>query len=199
MKTNEINWIYDVCVCFVHCSRVRCIGFSRRRRGRGGRIVLDRISTNMDEFWANLDYTIYSGNQKITANELTQQNELKNQQQLTDIVQDKPTSVVIDLEPPPPPSTPSSSNKPVSLIQTNSGNSESLKIVSSRDGTENIVINIDEKTKVTVDENLDTVNRTKNDIANKTIESRMKIDSNVNKDNNNNSGNSNNSSIVMYK
>lgn len=153
----------------------------------------------MDEFWANLDYTIYSGNQKITAKELTQQNELKNQQQLTDIVQDKPTSVVIDLEPPPQPATPSSSNKPVSLIQTNSGNSESLKIVSSRDGTENIVINIDEKTKVTVGENLDTVNRTKNDIANKTIESRMKNDSNVNKDNNNNSGNSNNSSIVMYK
>lgn len=184
---------------FVYCFRVRCIGFSRRRRGRGGRIVLDRISTNMDEFWANLDYTIYSGNQKITAKELTQQNELKNQQQLTDIVQDKPTSVVIDLEPPLPPSTPSSSNKPVSLIQTNSGNSECLKIVSSRDGTENIVINIDEKTKVTVGESLDTVNRTKNDIENKTNESRMKIDSNVNKDNNNNSGNSNNSSIVMYK
>lgn len=188
---------------FVCCFRVRCIGFSRRRRGRGGRIVLDRISTNMDEFWANLDYTIYSGNQKITAKELTQQNELKNQQQLTDIVQDKPTSVVIDLEPPQP-STPSSSNQPVSLIQTNSGNSENLKIVSSRDGTENIVINIDEKTKVTVGESLDTVNRTKNDIANafieiKTIESRMKTDSNVNKDNNNNSGNSNNSSIVMYK
>lgn len=176
---------------------MRCIGFARRRRGRGGRIVLDRISTNMDEFWANLDYTIYSGNTKITAKELTQQNELK-QQQSTDIVTDKP--IVIDLEPP---TTSIKSISGASGSGSGSG-SESLKIVPSYDGTEQIVIKTEEKTRVTVGEHLETVNRTKNDnatafIANKTIESRQNTDGNVNKDNNNNSGNNNDSSIVMYK
>ncbi|CAG9859413.1 unnamed protein product [Phyllotreta striolata] len=36
----------------------RCIGFARRRVGRGGRIILDRISTNYDDFWRTLDYSI---------------------------------------------------------------------------------------------------------------------------------------------
>ena len=38
--------------------RPRCIGFARRRVGRGGRILLDRVATNFDEFWSQLDYTI---------------------------------------------------------------------------------------------------------------------------------------------
>lgn len=37
----------------------KCIGFARRRMGRGGRVVLDRISTDFDDYWRNLDYTIY--------------------------------------------------------------------------------------------------------------------------------------------
>lgn len=45
--------------------RPRCIGFARRRRGRGGRIILDRVSTNLDEFWANLDYTIYDSGKLV--------------------------------------------------------------------------------------------------------------------------------------
>ncbi|XP_076269044.1 enhancer of Polycomb isoform X2 [Rhynchophorus ferrugineus] len=36
----------------------RCIGFARRRVGRGGRIILDRISTNYDDFWRGLDFSI---------------------------------------------------------------------------------------------------------------------------------------------
>lgn len=36
----------------------RCIGFARRRLGRGGRIILDRISTNYDDFWRTLDFSI---------------------------------------------------------------------------------------------------------------------------------------------
>nr|XP_023019140.1 enhancer of polycomb homolog 1 [Leptinotarsa decemlineata] len=36
----------------------RCIGFARRRVGRGGRIVLDRISTNYDDYWRMLDFSI---------------------------------------------------------------------------------------------------------------------------------------------
>ncbi|CAO1337998.1 unnamed protein product [Diamesa serratosioi] len=39
--------------------RPRCIGFARRRMGRGGRVILDRISTPMDDVWSKLDYTIF--------------------------------------------------------------------------------------------------------------------------------------------
>ncbi|XP_036331591.1 uncharacterized protein LOC118743166 [Rhagoletis pomonella] len=39
--------------------RPRCIGFARRRMGRGGRVALDRIATDMDDFWSQLDYTIF--------------------------------------------------------------------------------------------------------------------------------------------
>uniref|UniRef100_A0A1A9WQS1 Enhancer of polycomb-like protein n=1 Tax=Glossina brevipalpis TaxID=37001 RepID=A0A1A9WQS1_9MUSC len=38
--------------------RARCIGFARRRLGRGGRVLLDRVTTNFDDFWSQLDYTI---------------------------------------------------------------------------------------------------------------------------------------------
>ncbi|XP_053213578.1 enhancer of polycomb homolog 1-like [Panonychus citri] len=33
----------------------RCIGFSRRRVGRGGRIIFDRAWTPMDKYWSKLD------------------------------------------------------------------------------------------------------------------------------------------------
>ncbi|XP_030762141.1 enhancer of polycomb homolog 1 [Sitophilus oryzae] len=36
----------------------RCIGFARRRVGRGGRIILDRVSTDYDDFWRGLDFSI---------------------------------------------------------------------------------------------------------------------------------------------
>ncbi|KAJ8977026.1 hypothetical protein NQ317_013475 [Molorchus minor] len=36
----------------------RCIGFARRRMGRGGRVILDRMSTDYDDFWRTLDYSI---------------------------------------------------------------------------------------------------------------------------------------------
>uniref|UniRef100_A0A182T9K0 Enhancer of polycomb-like protein n=1 Tax=Anopheles maculatus TaxID=74869 RepID=A0A182T9K0_9DIPT len=38
--------------------RPRCIGFARRRLGRGGRVIIDRIATDFDELWSRLDYTI---------------------------------------------------------------------------------------------------------------------------------------------
>lgn len=38
--------------------RPRCIGFARRRMGRGGRVLLDRVASNFDDFWSQLDYTI---------------------------------------------------------------------------------------------------------------------------------------------
>ncbi|XP_043599406.1 enhancer of polycomb homolog 1 [Bombus pyrosoma] len=37
----------------------RCIGFARRRIGRGGRVILDRCSTDMDDMWSSLDFTIH--------------------------------------------------------------------------------------------------------------------------------------------
>ncbi|XP_055309269.1 uncharacterized protein LOC129573097 [Sitodiplosis mosellana] len=133
--------------------KVRCIGFSRRRRGRGGRIVLDRISTNMDEFWANLDYTIYSGNTKLTAKEICRQHELKKLQQQESLVNDKSQSIVIDLEPPA--NTPKSSGSSSSLFPAAAS-------ASSDDKMENIVIKTEEKTAATVmNECLDSVNRTK--------------------------------------
>uniref|UniRef100_A0A182JPW4 Enhancer of polycomb-like protein n=1 Tax=Anopheles christyi TaxID=43041 RepID=A0A182JPW4_9DIPT len=36
----------------------RCIGFARRRLGRGGRVIIDRIATDFDDLWSRLDYTI---------------------------------------------------------------------------------------------------------------------------------------------
>ncbi|XP_012220867.1 enhancer of polycomb homolog 1 [Linepithema humile] len=37
----------------------RCIGLARRRMGRGGRMILDRCTADMDEMWSSLDYTIH--------------------------------------------------------------------------------------------------------------------------------------------
>nr|XP_022909693.1 enhancer of polycomb homolog 1 [Onthophagus taurus] len=39
----------------------RCIGFARRRMGRGGRVIFDRLRTDFDELWRGLDFTIYDG------------------------------------------------------------------------------------------------------------------------------------------
>lgn len=36
--------------------RSRCIGFARRRVGRGGRVILDRIPTNFDKLWTQLKH-----------------------------------------------------------------------------------------------------------------------------------------------
>lgn len=184
--------------------RVKCIGFARRRRGRGGRIVLDRISTNMDEFWANLDYTIYSGGTKLTAKEICRQNELKKMQQQESLVRDKSQSIVIDLE-------------PSDLPQTSSV-SEQRGITASDDKMDNIVIKSEEKTALTVNEHLDAVNRTKSDIANAIVGKHFDLKRNdvnittttttfdaitnrnngtvniINTDNNNNSGNNSSSS-----
>lgn len=186
----------------VHQHRVRCIGFARRRRGRGGRIVLDRISTNMDEFWANLDYTIYSSDTKITAKEIYQQNELRQKQQADS------DNIVVDLEP----------NKQIPMMQNNGITMPSCDVY------DNIVIKTEEKTGVTLNECSDPVNRTMNsffDIKRNngvnsgatipatmtptpSVAMMMTMDTNTNRNNasvnnintdsNNNSGNNNNSS-----
>lgn len=45
--------------------RPRCIGFARRRVGRGGRIIIDRVSTDYDDIWSKLDYTIYDNGKAL--------------------------------------------------------------------------------------------------------------------------------------
>lgn len=47
--------------------RPRCIGFARRRVGRGGRILLDRASSSYDDIWSKLDFTIFD-NEKTFEN-----------------------------------------------------------------------------------------------------------------------------------
>uniref|UniRef100_A0A182TMI9 Enhancer of polycomb-like protein n=1 Tax=Anopheles melas TaxID=34690 RepID=A0A182TMI9_9DIPT len=51
--------------------RPRCIGFARRRLGRGGRVIIDRIGTDFDDLWSRLDYTIVESETiaSLTANE----------------------------------------------------------------------------------------------------------------------------------
>lgn len=68
--------------------RRRCIGFARRRIGRGGRIVLDRVSTNMDDVWSN--FTIFDS--ALTREQQQHQLQVKHQKQL-----DEEDSVVGDL------------------------------------------------------------------------------------------------------
>lgn len=58
---------------FIYC-RPRCIGFARRRIGRGGRVILDRISTDMDDYWASLDYTIYDSDKTVSTKKLKNSN-----------------------------------------------------------------------------------------------------------------------------
>lgn len=50
----------------------RCIGFARRRMGRGGRVILDRVTTDVDDFWRNVDFTIYDP--KLVSSEIKSEN-----------------------------------------------------------------------------------------------------------------------------
>lgn len=57
-------------------NRRRCIGFARRRVGRGGRIILDRASTTTDdEFWRTLDFTILDNKQSSVSRTTDECNE----------------------------------------------------------------------------------------------------------------------------
>lgn len=161
----------------------------------------------MDEFWANLDYTIYSGGTKLTAKEICRQNELKKLQQQESIIRDKSQSIVIDLEP--------------TTLPRASSVSEHANTMTGDDKMDNIVIKSEEKTALTVNEHLDAVNRTKstNDTANAVVGKHFDLKRNdnvnittttttfdaitnrnngtvniINTDNNNNSGNNSSSS-----
>ncbi|XP_071447247.1 enhancer of polycomb homolog 1 isoform X2 [Hetaerina americana] len=49
---------YRYCLTSITKPQPQCIGFARRRLGRGGRVILDRACSSMDEYWASLDFTI---------------------------------------------------------------------------------------------------------------------------------------------
>lgn len=49
---------YRYCLTSLSIPRPRCIGFARRRIGRGGRIMLDRAWTPLDDYWPDLDITL---------------------------------------------------------------------------------------------------------------------------------------------
>ncbi|TGZ48265.1 enhancer of polycomb homolog 1 [Temnothorax longispinosus] len=48
----------------------RCIGFARRRIGRGGRVILDRC-TDMDDMWSTLDFTIHDSKRETADSNAT--------------------------------------------------------------------------------------------------------------------------------
>lgn len=124
--------------------RPRCIGFARRRIGRGGRIVLDRVSTNMDDVWSN--FTIYDS--AITQEQQQHQLQLKHQKQ-----HDEEDSVVGDL-------VSVKSEKPdnigsvvVDLVTHRVGRMNSVDSVprtNSLSWSENIVINSEQSNHPTV-------------------------------------------------
>ncbi|XP_043506006.1 enhancer of polycomb homolog 1 [Polistes fuscatus] len=52
----------------------KCIGLARRRLGRGGRVILDRCTSNMDDMWSSLDFTIHEQKREATDSNTTATN-----------------------------------------------------------------------------------------------------------------------------
>ncbi|KAK9717332.1 Enhancer of polycomb-like [Popillia japonica] len=46
----------------------RCIGFARRRMGRGGRVILDRLSPEQDDYWRTMDFTVFDSHKTDLVN-----------------------------------------------------------------------------------------------------------------------------------
>ncbi|KAE8751932.1 hypothetical protein FOCC_FOCC001409 [Frankliniella occidentalis] len=65
---------YRFCLTSVNRPRPRCIGFARRRIGRGGRIILDREPTELDDIWRSLDFTVQDSSQCNVASSSTNHN-----------------------------------------------------------------------------------------------------------------------------
>ncbi|KAK3909112.1 Enhancer of polycomb-like protein 1 [Frankliniella fusca] len=65
---------YRFCLTSVSRPKRQCIGFARRRIGRGGRIILDRESTELDDIWRSLDFTVQDSSQCNVASSSTTNN-----------------------------------------------------------------------------------------------------------------------------
>lgn len=67
---------YRYCLTSLSKPKQKCIGFARRRIGRGGRVLFDRINSPMDDFWPVLGNSSNYMNGLQTNNEFL--NEIKN-------------------------------------------------------------------------------------------------------------------------
>uniref|UniRef100_A0A1B6C911 Enhancer of polycomb-like protein n=1 Tax=Clastoptera arizonana TaxID=38151 RepID=A0A1B6C911_9HEMI len=54
--------------------KFQCIGYARRRIGRGGRVILDRTGSNPDKYWESMDFTILDGKKKLEHDEKVYKN-----------------------------------------------------------------------------------------------------------------------------
>ncbi|KAI4490907.1 hypothetical protein M0802_010581 [Mischocyttarus mexicanus] len=52
----------------------KCIGLARRRLGRGGRVILDRCTSDLDDMWSSLDFTIHETKREATDSNTTATN-----------------------------------------------------------------------------------------------------------------------------
>lgn len=58
---------YRYCLASVARPSKKCIGLARRRLGRGGRVILDRASTSLDDYWSSLDFTVLESTPRAAA------------------------------------------------------------------------------------------------------------------------------------
>ncbi|KAF7411509.1 hypothetical protein HZH66_000405 [Vespula vulgaris] len=52
----------------------KCIGLARRRLGRGGRVILDRCTSDLDDMWSSLDFTIHEPKREASNSNTTATN-----------------------------------------------------------------------------------------------------------------------------
>ncbi|BFG04680.1 protein split ends [Drosophila madeirensis] len=87
---------YRYTLTSINYPRPRCIGFARRRVGRGGRILLDRAITNFDDVWSQLDYTVMESVVKNN-NAQRRSNQLKPEGLLLPVAKPCSPPTVVDL------------------------------------------------------------------------------------------------------
>lgn len=77
--------------------RQRCIGFARRRTGRGGRVIFDRCSSNIDDCWSGFDYTIFDNDPDTIQHRPHTNEEATSVKVKTDTEPLSSNSIVVDL------------------------------------------------------------------------------------------------------
>ncbi|XP_067004154.1 enhancer of polycomb homolog 1 [Anabrus simplex] len=55
---------YRYCLTSIATPQRKCVGFARRRIGRGGRVILDRAATSMDDIFSSFDFTVLDNSNK---------------------------------------------------------------------------------------------------------------------------------------
>ncbi|KAL7306312.1 hypothetical protein TKK_0001740 [Trichogramma kaykai] len=62
-SNGDLNNKYKYSMTSINKPTLKCIGLARRRIGRGGRVILDRLSHNIDDLWGSLGFTIHKSKQ----------------------------------------------------------------------------------------------------------------------------------------